>query len=195
MISEKPKPALFLDRDGVINKNHGFVSEVENFDFMEGIFEITSWMKSRGYYLVVVTNQSGIGRGLFSQEKFDTLTTWMRKRFNENNAELDLVLVEIISPEAPFVSGTQQARRKPGPGMFFEARDLLNIDLSKSIMIGDSLTDMEAAINAGVSMRFLLNSSKPVSANYRIVKNLTECRVLIDSLTGESNLDRSAYDR
>jgi D-glycero-D-manno-heptose 1,7-bisphosphate phosphatase len=181
MTPDKPKPALFLDRDGVINKNYGFVSEKENFDFVEGIFEFATWMKSCGYYLVVVTNQSGIGRGLFSQEQFDSLTTWMRNQFSERSAALDLVLVETMNPEDPFVSDIQVGRRKPAPGMFFEARDLLNIDLSNSIMIGDSLSDMEAAINAGVSNRFLLDTTMPLSTNYFVVKDFAECRTLINS--------------
>jgi len=191
MTSDKSKPALFLDRDGVINKNYGFVSEKESFDFVEGIFEFATWMKSRGYYLVVVTNQSGIGRGLFSQEQFNSLTTWMRNQFSENGAGLDLVLVETMNPEDPFVSAIQMGRRKPAPGMFFEARDLLNIDLSNSIMIGDSLSDMEAAINAGVSTRFLLNTNTSLSANYSVVKDFAECRTLINSFIEERDKNKS----
>ena len=187
MKSNVSKPALFLDRDGVINKNHGYVFEQENFDFMEGIFDLCAWIKKAGYHLVVVTNQSGVGRGLFSQNQYQLLTEWMCVQFERNMATLDLVLASTMDPEDLNASDIEKRRRKPAPGMFFEAQEILNVDLANSIMIGDSLSDMEAATNAGVPNRFLLDHLVHRSSNYVVVENLIDCAEKIKVLAENRN--------
>ncbi len=187
MKSNVSKPALFLDRDGVINKNHGYVFEQENFDFTEGIFDLCAWIKKAGYHLVVVTNQSGVGRGLFSQHQYQLLTEWMCVQFERNMAALDLVLASTMDPEDLNASDIEKGRRKPAPGMFFEAQEILNVDLANSIMIGDSLSDMEAATNAGVTNRFLLDYLVHRSSNYVVVENLIDCAEKIKVLAENRN--------
>ena len=187
MKSSVSKPALFLDRDGVINKNHGYVFERENFDFTEGIFDLCAWIKKAGYHLVVVTNQSGVGRGLFSQNQYQLLTEWMCVQFERNMATLDLVLASTMDPEDLNASDIEKRRRKPAPGMFFEAQEILNVDLANSIMIGDSLSDMEAATNAGVPNRFLLDHLVHRSSNYVVVENLIDCAEKIKVLAENRN--------
>ena len=71
------KPAVFIDRDGVINVDHGYVSKVDDFEYIEGVFDATKAIKALGYQLVLVTNQSGIARGYYSEKEFLTLTEWM----------------------------------------------------------------------------------------------------------------------
>jgi D-glycero-D-manno-heptose 1,7-bisphosphate phosphatase len=181
-------PALFLDRDGVINEHDGYVFTKEKFVFVEGVFELCRMVKKAGYFLVVVTNQSGIGRGLFSQEQFTDLTDWMKLQFAENSAELDLVLVATVNPGDPSASFVELEKRKPGAGMFFEAKKMLNLDLENSIMIGDSLTDIEAAILAGISTRFLVNPSGMGATEYLLVGDLRECIGEIELLLGNRNL-------
>ncbi len=83
------KPAVFLDRDGVINVDHGYVHDEHDFEFVEGVFEAAQELQKMGYLLVVVTNQSGVARGMFSEDRFLSLTQWMDWNFVDNGVELD----------------------------------------------------------------------------------------------------------
>ncbi len=149
--------ALFLDRDGVVNVDHGYVHTVERFDFVEGIFELCRTAVAYGWAPVVVTNQAGIGRGYYSEAEFKTLTHWMRARFEAEGAPLAAVYHCPYHPE----HGVGRYRldsfdRKPQPGMLLRARDELGLDLGASMMIGDTASDMLAARRAGVPVRCLL---------------------------------------
>lgn len=153
--------ALFLDRDGVINVDHGYVYRIQDFEFQRGIFELVHAACERGYLIIVVTNQSGIARGLYTEQEFQTLTDWMVAQFAQRGGTIHRVYHSPFHP----VSGLGELKkdtdcRKPGPGMLFAARDELDIDLSESVMVGDKVSDMQAAINAGVPRRFLLNNTK-----------------------------------
>lgn len=139
--------ALFLDRDGVINEDHGFVHRVEDFHFRPGIFDLCRAARLRGMALVVVTNQSGLGRGLYSEADFALLTAWMCARFAAEGAALDRV------EHCPDILPSR--RRKPGPGMILDAAAALGLDLAESVMAGDRQTDMAAAKAAGIGVRIL----------------------------------------
>jgi D-glycero-D-manno-heptose 1,7-bisphosphate phosphatase len=143
--------ALFLDRDGVVNEDLGFVHRIEDFHFRPGIFELCRAARARGMALVVATNQSGIGRGLYSEGDFAALTAWMCDRFAEAGAPLDRV------EHCPDVWPSR--RRKPGPGMLLDAAAALGLDLAASVMVGDRMTDMCAAGAAGLGMRLLFPGS------------------------------------
>lgn len=140
--------ALFLDRDGVVNEDLGYVHRIEDFHFRPGIFELCRAARTRGMALVVVTNQSGIGRGMYSEEDFAALTAWMCARFTAEGAPLDRV------EHCPDVAPSR--RRKPGPGMILDAAAALGLDLAGSVMVGDRASDMAAAEAAGVGTRLLL---------------------------------------
>ncbi|GAA0349118.1 D-glycero-beta-D-manno-heptose 1,7-bisphosphate 7-phosphatase [Bowmanella denitrificans] len=147
--------ALFLDRDGVINLDHGYVYKPQDFQFVEGIFALCRRFHQAGYLLVVVTNQSGIGRGYYSEADFAQLTEWMKQRFIEQQAPLAGVYY------CPHHSESAQGQyklacdcRKPEPGMLLQAAKDLNIDLSQSVMVGDKVSDMQAAERAGVKKRY-----------------------------------------
>ena len=137
--------ALFIDRDGIINQDFGYVSSVEDFKFTDGIFELLACFARAGYILVVVTNQSGIGRGYYNQSDFELLTKWMIERFAERKIKIKDVF---FCPHAP----EDQCRcRKPNTGMIESAVIAHNIDLSRSWMIGDKLSDVQLARNSGIS--------------------------------------------
>jgi D-glycero-D-manno-heptose 1,7-bisphosphate phosphatase len=142
--------ALFLDRDGVINKNIGYISDISQFEFMPGIFELCILAKSKNYLIVIVTNQSGIGRKIFTIDQYYELTGWMCEEFNRKNCKIDLVTTSPINPNNESNSEGLKFRRKPNPGMIIDACEILNINTQRSILIGDSDSDIEAGISAGV---------------------------------------------
>lgn len=158
-------PAIFLDRDGTINVDHGYVHEIDDFEFIEGTIEACLELKAMGYALVLVTNQSGIARGKFTEDQFFRLTEWMDWSLADRGVDLDGIYFCPHHPEA-IVEEYKQACdcRKPQPGMFLTAKEELNIDMAASYMVGDKFEDMQAAINAGVGTKILVRSGKPVTA-------------------------------
>jgi len=158
------KPAVFLDRDGVINIDHGYVHEQRDFDFIDGVFDATRKLQQMGYLLVLVTNQAGIARGLFDENQFLSLTEWMDWNFEDNGVEFDGIYYCPHHPEHGIGAFKQDCDcRKPKPGMFFSARDFLKIDMANSVMVGDKAEDLMAAETAGVGTKILVRTGKPVT--------------------------------
>ena len=145
-----PKKALFLDRDGVINEDAGYVYRREDFVFKDGIFEALRGFAQAGYALVVVTNQSGIGRGYYTLEQFDELCEFMLSEFEKEGVKIEKIYFCPHAPEADCLC------RKPEPGMLLKAANELNIDLARSIMIGDKDSDVQAGQSAGVGVNLKL---------------------------------------
>lgn len=172
------QPALFLDRDGVINVDYGYVHRPKEFHFMDGIFDVARTARTHGYRLVVVTNQAGIGRGFYSETQFHALTDWMCLRFSDERASIDRVYFSPYHPTAGLGEyKLDHISRKPRPGMFFQAQRELGIDLAASILIGDKLSDVEAGIAAGVGRNLLLqaeNGDIPPNAGYVRIGMLQE---------------------
>jgi D-glycero-D-manno-heptose 1,7-bisphosphate phosphatase len=153
-------PALFLDRDGVINHDSGYTHRIEDFVFRDGIFELCAAAQARGMALVVVTNQAGIGRGLYTEAEFRTLTQWMLARFAERGITITAVEHCPHHPTAGLGEYRRDcARRKPGPGMILDACAAHGLDPALSVMVGDKASDMLAARAAGVGTRILLTDS------------------------------------
>ena len=154
--------ALFLDRDGVINLDHGYVHEPENFEFIDGIFEVARAARVRGYKLVVITNQAGIARGYYSEQKFNQLTKWMCKKFLNAAAPIDKVY---FSPFHPTEGLGQYKKddfsRKPNPGMIIRAQRDLDLNLANSVLIGDKVSDLQAGIVGGVGLNILFAQNMP----------------------------------
>lgn len=145
------RAALFLDRDGVINVDHGYVCRPEDFDFIEGVFDLVATAHRLGYLVVVVTNQAGIGRGYYSEADFHVLTAWMRQRFVEHAGYIDAVYFCPFHPEHGVGEYRRESNcRKPAPGMLLQAGRELDIDFGKSILVGDKPSDMAAGRAAGV---------------------------------------------
>ena len=168
------KKALFLDRDGVINIDKKYIYKKEDFVFLEGIFDLIINARKSGYTVVVVTNQSGIGRGFFTKEQFLEINKWMIKELFKYNAKIDYTYFCPTHPtEGIGEYKIKDDRRKPGPGMFFEAEKDHNIDLVNSILVGDKLTDMEAGKASGIKKLFLLNNHNDYKGSIK-VNNLEE---------------------
>ena len=149
--------AAFLDRDGVINADHGYVSQPENFEWLPGVFEACRELARLGYAIVVVTNQSGIARGYYGEEDFLRLTDWMKARFADEGVSIAGVYYCPHHPEKALGQYKVACTcRKPQPGMILRAAEEMSIDLSQSILFGDKESDMQAAQAAGIPRRILL---------------------------------------
>jgi len=165
------RKAFFLDRDGIINIDRGYVSRIEDFTFIDGVFEALRSLSAKGYLLIVVTNQSGIGRGYYTEENFRTLTDWMLERFAEHGIPIAQVYSCPHAPEADC------SCRKPAPGLFLQALREHGIDPCASWMIGDKPSDMVAAAAAGIGNRVLLGClQSPESTS--TISNLSELLAL-----------------
>lgn len=141
--------ALFLDRDGTINIDRHYVHKIEDFEPLPGIFELCAAAVAKGYALVVATNQSGIERGYFTMEQYETLTTHMRGLFEQHGCPLLDVLC------CPHLNHPD---RKPNPGMFLKAAAKWNINLAASVSLGDKPRDVAAGAAAGVGANYLLDA-------------------------------------
>ena len=164
--------ALFLDRDGVINVEKDYLYRVEDFEFIDGIFDLISYYQKLDYKIFVVTNQSGIARGYYSENDFKHLTEWMISEFLKYDIKIEQVY---FCPHHPDISG-ECSCRKPKPGMILEAAKIYNIDLEHSIMIGDKERDIEAGLNARIKETYLFDASSTVtnSKATKIVSKLEE---------------------
>lgn len=145
----QPK-ALFLDRDGTINVDYGYVYESEKFVFIDGIIELCQKAQELGYLIIVITNQSGIVRGYYSDEDFQKLNQYMIEAFAKQGVKITDVFY------CPELSGN---RRKPECGMFIEAKNKYHIDMANSVSIGDKERDVEAGRKAGVGRNFLFDGN------------------------------------
>lgn len=158
-LSTALRRAAFLDRDGVINIDRGYVVRRAEFQLVAGVLEGARRLHELGFLLVVASNQSGIGRGLYSEAEFNALTRWMCNEFLAAGAPLAGVY---FCPHHPTEALGEYRRscecRKPAPGMLLAAARDLGIDLGASVMFGDKVSDLEAARAAGVPLRVLLGT-------------------------------------
>jgi len=179
--------AVFLDRDGVINQDTGYVSQIDDFQFIDGVIDALKELKQHDLLLVVVTNQSGIGRGYFSEAQFLQLTEWMDWSLADRGVDLDGIYY--CPHHAEQGIGEYKVAcdcRKPAAGMFLQAVKDLDIDLTHSFMVGDKAADMDAAINADIPCRILVETGKPITAEGRskatvVLPSLVEaCKWILD---------------
>lgn len=154
--------ALFLDRDGVVNVDTGYVHRAEDFRLMPGIVELCRRAREKGYLVIVVTNQSGIGRGMFSEDEFERLTEYMKSLFLEQGAEIADVF---HCPSAD----DSHPDRKPNPGLFLKAAARHGLDMAACVSVGDRERDIRAALSAGVGRNFLFSPEEaPTRATARV---------------------------
>lgn len=142
MATETFQKALFLDRDGIINVDHGYTYKIEDFEFSEGIFPLLEIFRNAGYLIFVITNQSGIGRGYYDESDFRTLTTWMTEAFAKKGIMIEKVF------HCPHIPDEMCHCRKPEIGMIEQALLEYPLDLQHSWMIGDKSSDITLADNA-----------------------------------------------
>ncbi|MEA2050813.1 MAG: D-glycero-beta-D-manno-heptose 1,7-bisphosphate 7-phosphatase [Campylobacterota bacterium] len=136
---------VFLDRDGVINIEKDYLYKIEDFEFIDGVFESLKYLQNLNYKLIIVTNQSGIGRGYYSIKDFNTLTKWMLDEFEKRDIKIDNVYF------CPHTPDTKCECRKPKIGMIKQSSKLFDIDYENSWLIGDKDSDIQMAINANIS--------------------------------------------
>jgi D-glycero-D-manno-heptose 1,7-bisphosphate phosphatase len=155
---EKQSPALFLDRDGVINEDFGYVHRPEDTVFIPGIFELVRTANMAGYKVIVVTNQAGIGRGYYSESDFHEYMDWQRNEFLRRDAVVDAIY---FCPHHPdFGLGKYKRKcdcRKPMPGLINKAAREMDINLRLSLLVGDKMTDIYSGVSARVGTLGLLN--------------------------------------
>ena len=155
--------AIFLDRDGTLNIDYGYVHEIDNFKFIDSAIDALRELKKMGYMLVLVTNQSGIARGYFSEEQFLQLTEWMDWSLAEQDVDLDGIYYCPHHPEGKGEYKEDCDCRKPKSGMLLQAIKELKIDPTQSIMVGDKVEDLKAGIGAKVKMNVLVRTGKTVT--------------------------------
>jgi D-glycero-D-manno-heptose 1,7-bisphosphate phosphatase len=165
---------IFLDRDGVINKDINYLYKIDDFVFIDGIFDICHYFKELGYKIIVITNQSGIYRNLYTESDYQKLSKWMVNQFKLNQID---ILDIYHCPHGP---KSKCSCRKPKAGMLIEAKQQHKIDMKKSWMVGDKERDIEAALSAGIRNTILLSNSSKSRAKY-IVDSLSKINQVIDS--------------
>lgn len=164
------RKALFLDRDGVVNVEKNYLHKIEDFELVEGILEVCRTYQEQGYRIIIVTNQSGISRGYYTEDDFALLSDWMVDYFKGFGITISRIY---HCPHHESIDGTCECR-KPEPGMFLQAQKEFGLDMPHSVMIGDNERDIEASLKAGVGENILLSSDAIESKADRIIRSLRE---------------------
>jgi D-glycero-D-manno-heptose 1,7-bisphosphate phosphatase len=173
--NEMKSKAIFLDRDGVINVDKGYVYKKEDFIFMPDVFDTLHYFLRQGYLLFIVTNQSGIARGYYTKNDFLKLTEHMMNEFAKQNIQITKLYYCPHAPEANCEC------RKPNPKMLFDAQKEFDIDMSASWLIGDKTSDIEAGLRAGV--KNLIYIGKEECNNAYKITSLQEAAKLVRKKT------------
>ena len=172
---------LFLDRDGVINIDKNYVYKIVDFEFYPDIFELCNYFLKKKYIIIIISNQAGIGRGYYNKEDFKFLMNWVCKQFESKNIKIHDIYYCPHHIESEILDYKKDCFfRKPNPGMIFKARDQHNIDLSKSILIGDQITDIKAGISSGIKKLIYINrNNNIVLEDKKIFKTINSLYELI----------------
>jgi D-glycero-D-manno-heptose 1,7-bisphosphate phosphatase len=169
--------ALFLDRDGVVNEEVGYLHRAEEVRFVDGIFSLCRTAAGLGYRLIVVTNQAGIARGYYSELDFEALMEFMREELRAEGVELDAVYYCPFHPEHGVGRYKQEHEdRKPGTGMLRRGAREFSVDLAESVLVGDRCSDVGAANAAGLRQAFLIRGTEAggCGGEYLMVESLAE---------------------
>ncbi len=172
------KKALFLDRDGVINKEKNYLYKLEDFEFIDGVFETCRYFLQNGYIIIIITNQAGIARGKYTEDDYKVLTDWMLKEFEKENIKISKVY---HCPHHPDFSGECKCR-KPNAGMILDAQKGFDIDLTNSILVGDKNSDVQAGINAKIGKTYLVNTGHKIDTNKFNVEILDNLKDLLNKV-------------
>jgi len=169
--------ALFLDRDGVVNREVGYLYRSEDVAFLDGIFSLCGTARRLGFRIVIVTNQSGIARGFYTEDDYHKLMEWMRGQFLDRGIQLDGTYHSPYHPEHGIGEYKREHEdRKPGAGMLRRAARDLHLDLCQSLMVGDRCTDIAAAHAGSLRQAFFLRGTEQegCSGVYIPVDSLSE---------------------
>jgi D-glycero-D-manno-heptose 1,7-bisphosphate phosphatase len=171
----------FIDRDGVINQELDYVHRIEDFHLLPSVVDGLRLLSRHGFGLVVVTNQAGIGRGLYTEADYQALTTHMKALLLAAGTPLSAVYHCPHHPSAGI--GPYRVScgcRKPRPGMLLQAARDLGVDLAHSVIVGDKLSDLEAGRAAGLAACVLVESGHAPSAKARAIADHT-CANLLEA--------------
>jgi D-glycero-D-manno-heptose 1,7-bisphosphate phosphatase len=169
--------ALFLDRDGVVNEEVGYLHRAGEVRFVQGIFSLCRTAAGLGYRLIVVTNQAGIARGYYTEPDFEALMEFMRGELRSEGVELDAVYYCPFHPEHGVGKYKQEHEdRKPGTGMLRRGSREFGVELSESVLVGDRCSDVGAANAAGLRQAFLISGTEGSGCGgaYVMVESLAE---------------------
>lgn len=170
--------AVFLDKDGTINVDKGYVYKIEDFEFIPGVKEGLKILQNLGYKLIVITNQSGIGRGYYTDNDAKKMFNYMIEELLRENIKIDDILY------CPHTDKDKCNCRKPKLQLFYKAKEKFDIDFSKSYAIGDKLRDLEICKKEKIK-GFLLNDDvnyKKLENNIIVCKNLLESAKIIKEM-------------
>ncbi|MCD4758876.1 MAG: D-glycero-beta-D-manno-heptose 1,7-bisphosphate 7-phosphatase [Arcobacteraceae bacterium] len=167
---------VFLDRDGVINIEKDYLYKIEDFEFIDGVFSSLQYLQTLGFKFIIITNQSGIGRGYYTLEQYNILTLWMKEQFKQQG--IDIVEV-YCCPHAP---DKNCSCRKPNIGMIEQASKILNIDYKNSWLIGDKSSDIQTAINANIK------NTIQVRSGHKFDENNSKADYIVDSMKDIPNI-------
>lgn len=165
----------FLDRDGVINVDHGYVYRIDAFEFLPDVIDALRRLVDNGFALIIVTNQSGIGRGYYSEVDYQTLTDW----YVSELAKQDVNILDVF--HCPHTPQDNCQCRKPKIGLFEQACKKYCIDMNESLMVGDKQSDVEAARAAGVNYRYLIGGSKQAPPFYSSLMHSVESHLRLQA--------------
>ena len=182
--------AAFLDRDGVINIDYGYVHLWENFIFHDGVISGLKNLIDLGFKIIIITNQSGIARGIFTEEQYEELTSSMLDFLKKSGIKITAIYHCPHHPDFSKNSNSKCNCRKPNPGLFLKAQKKFNISMKDSLAIGDNERDLVAAKLAGIEkMYFIGNISNKTINNDAIksFKSLFDCSEFIKKNIDHSN--------
>jgi D-glycero-D-manno-heptose 1,7-bisphosphate phosphatase len=167
------RKAVFLDRDGVINKRakeHEHIKSWGEFEFLPNVAETIREL-NKEFLVVMISNQGGIAKGVMSEQDLEEIHSKMETELKKNGARIDKIYF------CPHADNDNCSCRKPMPGMLLRAAEELNIDLADSFMVGDSISDIKAGKSAGCKT-ILINNSKNVGADY-VISSLSEIMKIV----------------
>lgn len=170
-----PRAALFLDRDGIINLDYGYVHTLKDFHFVDGIFELVRMAQAAGLATFVITNQAGIGRGYYTEDEFYALNDYMIQQFQMRGLQIDKIYYCPHHPTEGLGRYLQECLcRKPKPGMILQASSEFDIDLHCSVLIGDKESDILAGKSAGVrrTIQICETASKHANQSFPSVREM-----------------------
>jgi D-glycero-D-manno-heptose 1,7-bisphosphate phosphatase len=180
-------PAVFLDRDGTINVDTGYPGDASEVALLDNVLPAIRAANSAGIPVVVATNQSGIARGYFGWDAFASVNRRVLDLLRERDCRVDLVIACAYHPAGrPPYCAPDHPMRKPNPGMFLRAAELLRLDLARSIVIGDKLADLEAGRLAGLEAGWLVGESVALAPGFPVgsMRNAVDRRHLLTLIAG-----------